>query len=67
MGILIQKYIYRLLLERGADPHARDLIGNTALHLAACTNNIDVVLLLLKAGKFFRGIKTCVWLKLNVH
>jgi ankyrin repeat protein len=39
-----------LLLEKGADPNIKDPLGNTPLHLAACTNNIAVVTLLLKAG-----------------
>lgn len=43
--------VFRLLLDHGADPNARDSIGNTPLHLAACTNHINVVLLLLKAGE----------------
>jgi len=43
-------WLCRLLLERGADPNIKDPLGNTPLHLAACTNNIAVVTLLLKAG-----------------
>ena len=34
----------------GADPNAKDILGNTALHLAACTNHIQVVTLLLRGG-----------------
>lgn len=40
----------QLLLEKGADPNQKDAIGNTALHLAVCTNNIEVITLLLSAG-----------------
>jgi hypothetical protein len=40
----------RILLENGANPNQKDAVGNTALHLAACTNNIEVITLLLTAG-----------------
>jgi ankyrin repeat protein len=39
-----------LLIVYGADVNQRDRIGNTALHLAACTGHIDVVTVLLQAG-----------------
>ena len=39
-----------VLLRHGADPNLSDRLGNTALHLAACTNHIGVVTLLLRAG-----------------
>lgn len=45
-----------MLLERGADPNQRDVIGNTALHLAACTNHTEMVTLLLKAGTDINAI-----------
>jgi ankyrin repeat protein len=34
--------VVRLLLQHGADPNRKDSLGNTALHLAACTNHIEV-------------------------
>ncbi|XP_053684663.1 ankyrin repeat domain-containing protein 54-like [Sabethes cyaneus] len=40
----------RLLLENGANPNIRDLNRNTPLHLAACTENIAIIDLLLKYG-----------------
>ena len=39
-----------MLLENGAKPNMKDSLGNTPLHLAACTNHVGVVTLLLKAG-----------------
>ena len=43
---------FRVLLQHGADPNQKDAIGNTALHLAACTSNIPMVTLLLKSGEW---------------
>lgn len=37
-------------MTHGANPNAKDILGNTALHLAACTNHIEVVTLLLRGG-----------------
>ena len=42
--------VVEVLLRHGADPNLSDRLGNTALHLAACTNHIGVVTLLLRAG-----------------
>ena len=39
-----------VLLRHGADPNLTDRLGNTALHLAACTSHVPVVTLLLRAG-----------------
>ena len=39
-----------MLLRHGADPNQKDRLGNTAMHLAACTNHVPVVTLLLRAG-----------------
>ena len=38
------------MLRHGADPNLSDRLGNTALHLAACTSHVPVVTLLLRAG-----------------
>lgn len=43
---------YRLLLEYGADPNIKDGLGNTSLHLAACTNDVEMALVLIKGGNF---------------
>ena len=48
--------IATLLLESGADPNQKDIIGNTPLHLAACTNHTSMVTLLLKAGTNINSI-----------
>jgi hypothetical protein len=37
-------------LDNGADPNQKDVIGNTALHLATCTHNIPIITLLLEKG-----------------
>lgn len=43
-------YYFRLLLQHGANPNQKDSVGNTPLHLSACTNHFDVVTDLLRAG-----------------
>ena len=40
--------VVEVLLRNGADPNRTDRLGNTPLHLAACTNHIAVVTLLLR-------------------
>ncbi|XP_040841814.1 ankyrin repeat domain-containing protein 54 isoform X3 [Ochotona curzoniae] len=39
-----------LLLDHGADPNQRDGLGNTPLHLAACTSHVPVITTLLRGG-----------------
>ena len=34
----------------GADPNVQDVVGNTPLHLAVCSSNLDMVILLLENG-----------------
>ena len=40
--------VVEVLLRHGADPNQTDRLGNTPLHLAACTNHVPVVTLLLR-------------------
>jgi ankyrin repeat domain-containing protein 54 len=42
--------VLKLLIKHKADLEARDCIGNTPLHLAACTNHTAVITELLQAG-----------------
>ena len=42
--------IIAILLDNGADPNAKNFIGDTALHHAASAGNIEAVKLLLAAG-----------------
>uniref|UniRef100_A0A671S661 Ankyrin repeat domain-containing protein 54 n=1 Tax=Sinocyclocheilus anshuiensis TaxID=1608454 RepID=A0A671S661_9TELE len=42
--------VVQLLLSYGADPNQRDSLGNTPLHLAACTNHVPVITTLLRGG-----------------
>jgi ankyrin repeat protein len=39
-----------LLIQLGADVHLTDVLGNSALHVAAYHRNVDVIRLLVKAG-----------------
>ena len=47
---MLQGYaeVVECLLRHGANPNQTDRLGNTALHLAACTNHVPVVTLLLR-------------------
>ena len=36
--------MFFFVFQYGADPNSKDILGNTALHLAACTNHIQVIL-----------------------
>lgn len=47
------------MLERGADPNRRDIAGNTALHLTACTSHTEIITILLKAGTDPRALDNC--------
>jgi ankyrin repeat protein len=42
--------VLKLLIKHKADLEARDCIGNTPLHLAACTNHTAIITELLQAG-----------------
>ena len=45
-----KKDIVTLLLDKGADVHARDFIQTTPLHMAALSGNKDIVSLLIEKG-----------------
>jgi ankyrin repeat protein len=64
-------------LEKEANPNTKDTLRNTPLHLAACTNNVAFVTLLLKPGVLelhrtyacsvraqstYSNITTCNWI-----
>ena len=53
------------MLEKGADPNQKDAIGNTALHLAVCTNNVEVITLLLSAGTDIKSLDN--WGRTPLH
>ena len=59
-------FIVKLLLEYGADPNQKDIVGNTPLHLAACINKIDIITLLLKAGTDINSSDNCGRTPLNI-
>jgi hypothetical protein len=42
----------RELVSKGVDVNVSDYDGRTALHIAACENNIELIEYLLRAGKF---------------
>jgi ankyrin repeat protein len=42
--------VLKLLIAAKADLNSRDSIGNTPLHLAACTNHVSTITELLQAG-----------------
>lgn len=48
-----------LLLHYGANPNQRDCRGNTPLHLAAVSNQISIVTLLLNAGSDVLSLDQC--------
>mmetsp|Transcript_36037 Transcript_36037/g.112648 ORF Transcript_36037/g.112648 Transcript_36037/m.112648 type:complete len:402 (-) Transcript_36037:116-1321(-) len=58
--------LVQMLLEEGADPHAGDLRGLTALHLAAMRDRLDVVKLLLKVGADPNALSTDKWTPLQM-
>ena len=49
-------FICRLLIKYGADPNQKDGVGNTPLHLAACTSHVPTVTALLKGGTNVRSL-----------
>ena len=59
-------FIVKLLLEYGADPNQKDVVGNTPLHLAACIDKIDIITLLLKAGTDINSSDNCGRTPLNI-
>src|ERR1700731_260282 len=45
-----RKKMARLLLNRGANPNAQDIFGNTSLHWAMRFNDPDLIMLLIEHG-----------------
>ncbi|KAG1673896.1 Ankyrin repeat domain-containing protein 54 [Nymphon striatum] len=46
----------QVLIQYGANPNEKDIVGNTPLHLAAFCGHVEVVNLLLKAGTDLKSI-----------
>ena len=46
------------LIEAGADPNAKNLAGNTALHAAAYQGSVGAIRALLAAGALTQGMST---------
>ena len=42
--------MFYFVFQYGADPNSKDILGNTALHLAACTNHIQVIIWFQKSS-----------------